>query len=307
MRCRDYGHESPMSLRLLNRTKEHGRRQAPRFGWVCALLPVLLMASCAPASAGSPSRATAGTKTWSVSRNGSVLQIAYGSGVDFPQYAALHLSSSYFRMVYSTTSGWGTSVILLPALWSKASCPTDSGYCQGAPVTASWRTSGTNLVLSIHGTIATLKVAVTVTLTPPANSALVAHVSTTVTGTVKLDNRPGEAFKPVMLSSMHDSSTLWDSRAAFIGTQVYRFPSSGWIIHPPVTTRDFGLQGGTSSFKKNAPTVEVILSQSRAVTGWLKAINPPDTSKDNVGFWCATNKVLSSWSFSVTAEPGDRL
>ncbi len=244
-------------------------------------------------------------RTWSVSRNGSVLQIGYGSGADFPQYAALHLRSSYFRMVYSTASGWGTSVILLPALWSKASCPTD--YCQGAPVTASWRRSGADLVLSIHGMIATLKVAATVTLTPPANSTLVAQVSTKVTGTVKLDNRPGEAFKPVMLSSMHDSSTLWDSRAAFIRTRVYRFPSRGWIIQPPVPTRDFGLQGGTSSFKKNAPTVEVILNQGRPVTGWLTAMNPPNTSNDNVGFWCAANKVLPSWSFSVTAEAGSRL
>jgi len=234
-----------------------------------------------------------------------VLQIGYGSGVSFPQYAALHLNSGYFRMVYSTASGWGTSVILLPALWSKASCPADSGYCQGAPVTASWRRSGSSLVLSMHGKIATLKVAATITLTPPANRTLIAHVSTKVTGTVKLDNRPGEAFKPVMLSSMHDSSTMWDSRAAFIGTRVYRFPSSGWIIHPPVTTRDFGLQGGTSSFKKNTPTIEVVLSRGRPVTGWLQKTS--NHKNDNVGFWCAANKVLSSWSFSVTAEPGARL
>src|SRR5207248_669558 len=145
---------------------------------------------------------------------GSHLQIGYGSGSNFPQYADLDLNSSYFRMIYSTTAGWGTSVILLPALWSKASCPTD--YCQGAPVTASWQIPGADLVLSIHGTIATLKVAVTVTLKPPTNSTLVAQVSTKVTGTVTLDsNHPWEAFKPVMLSSMHDSSTVWDSRDAF--------------------------------------------------------------------------------------------
>jgi len=270
---------------------------------VYALLLVAVVASCAPAHAASPVRASAGTKTWSVSRDGSVLQIGYGSGVDFPQYAALHLRSSFFRMVYSRAAGWGTSVILLPALWSKASCPTD--YCQGAPVTASWRRSGSSLVLSMHGKIATLKVAATITLTPPANRTLIAHVSTKVTGTIKLDKRPGEAFKPVMLSSMHDSSTMWDSRAAFIGTRVYRFPSSGWIIHPPVTTRDFGLQGGTSSFKKNTPTIEVVLSGGRPVTGWLQKTS--NHKNDNVGFWCAANKVLSSWSFSVTAEPGARL
>jgi len=269
---------------------------------VCALLPLVMVTSGARADAASPSRASAGAKTWSVSRNGSILQIGYGSGVNFPQYAALDLSSGYFRMVYSTASDWGTSVLLLPALWSKASCPKD--YCQGAPVTASWRRSGADLLLSIHGTIATLKVAATVTLTPPANRTLVAHVSTKVTGTVKLDNRPGEAFKPVMLASMHDSSTRWDSRAAFIGTRVYRLPSSGWIIHHPVATRDFGLRGGTSSLK-NAPTIEVILKQRRPVTGWLQKTSNPN--HDNVGFWCAANKVLASWSFSVTAEPGDRL
>ena len=78
-------------------------------------------------------------KTWSVTRNVPVLQIGYGSGVSFPQYAVLDLNSGYFRMIYSTTAGWGTSVILLPALWSRTSCPTD--YCQGAPVTATWQTS----------------------------------------------------------------------------------------------------------------------------------------------------------------------
>lgn len=226
----------------------HGRRRAARFGWACALLTV---ASCAPVSADSPSRASAGAKSWSVSRNGSVLEIGYGSGVSFPQYGALHLDSGYLRMVDSTTSGWGTSVILLPALWSKASCPTD--YCQGAPVKASWRRLGADLVLSVHGTIATLTVAVKVTLTPPAKGVFVAHVSANVTGTVKLDHRPGEAFKPVMLSSMHDSPTLWDSRDVFIGTRVHRFPAGGWIFHPPLATRDFGLQGGRAASRGTLP------------------------------------------------------
>ena len=164
----------------------------------------------------------------------------------------------------------------------------------------------TRSIDTIHGTIATLKVAVTLTLTPPANSTLVAQVSTKLTGTVTLDpGHPWEAFKPVMLSSMHDSSTVWDSPDAFTGTSVYQFPPGGWIIQPPVTTEDFGLQGGTSSWKTNAPTIEVALNQSRLVTGWLTAdTNPND---DNVGFWCATSKVLASWSFTVTAERGSNL
>jgi hypothetical protein len=270
-----------------------------------ALLPLLILVACSTSltSTNAASSKNSTSNTWSVSQNGNILQIGYGSGTNFPQYAALDLSSSYFRMVYSTTSQWGTSIVLLPALWSKGSCPTD--YCQGAPITATWQTVGSNLTLSIQGTIATLKVASTVTLTPPANNVLVAQVSTTVTGNVKLDNRPGEAFKLVMLSSMHISLTQWDTQAAFIGTQTYNFPSSGWIIQPPIVTRDFGLQGGTSTWKTNAPTVEIMLSQGRQVTGWVTQSTDPNS--DNVGFWCATNKVLPSWSFSVTAEAGQNL
>ena len=233
-----------------------------------------------------------------------MLQIGYGRRASFPQYAALDLNSGYFRMINSTTAGWGTSVIVLPALWSKASCPAD--YCQGAPVTATWREPGASLVLSIRGVIATLKVAVAVTLTPPAGSALVARVSAQVTGTVRLDgNRPGEAFKPVMLSSMHDSGTVWDARDAFTGTRVHPFPPSGWITRPPVVTRDFGLQGGTSTWKANAPAIEVNLSQASSVTGWLtRETSPKD---DNVGFWAAAGTVLTSWSYTVTAEAGSQL
>jgi len=282
----------------------HRRVRAARLGCVLAVLALVLVTGGAAAGAVSPARGSAAARTWSVTRSGPVLRIGYGSGRSFPQYAALHLNSSYFRMIYSATAGWGTSVILLPALWSKTSCPTD--YCQGAPVTAAWRKSGARLVLSIRGLIATLKVAVTVTLTPPANSALAAQVSVKVAGTVRLDgNRPREAFKPVMLSSMHDSSAVWDSRDAFTGTRVYPFPSNGWIIQPPAVTRDFGLQGGTSTWKRNAPTIEVILSQGRPVTGWLARMT--NHNNDNVGLWDAAGKVLTSWSYTVTAEPGSQL
>jgi hypothetical protein len=284
----------------------HRQVRAPRLGWVLtvAVLALVLVTGGATAGAASPARGSAAARTWSVTRNGRVLDIGYGSGRSFPQYAALDLNSSYFRMIYSTTAGWGTSVILLPALWSKASCPTD--YCEGAPVTATWRKSGARLVLSVRGVIATLKVAVTVTITPPADGALVAQVSVKVTGKVRLDgNRPREAFKPVMLSSMHDSSALWDARDAFTGTRVYPFPSDGWIIQPPAATRDFGLQGGTSTWKRNAPTIEVILSQGRPVTGWLTPMTDP--KNDNVGLWAAAGKVLTSWSYTVTAEAGSKL
>jgi hypothetical protein len=109
-----------------------------------------------------------------------------------------------------------------------------------------------------------------------------------------------------MLASMHDSSTTWDSQTAFTGIRVRGYPPSGWIINSPFpASRDFGLQGGTSSYKKNAPTIEVILNKSQAITGWLTA--DANTNDDNVGFWCAAGTVLKSWSYSLIAESGNHL
>src|SRR5437899_1682882 len=90
------------------------------------LLLLIMMAGSftSSASANTASSGNTSTKTWSVSQNGNDLQIAYGSGTTFYQYGSLDLGSSYFRLVYSSTSNWGTSLILLPAFWSQSSCPS---------------------------------------------------------------------------------------------------------------------------------------------------------------------------------------
>jgi hypothetical protein len=269
------------------------------------LLLIIALAGCSAATVtATDSASAAGTGSngsiWSVTQNGNILQIAYGSGNYFPQYGALDLTSSYLRLVYGPSSGWGTSIILLPSFWSQSSCQPDP--CQGAPVTATQQIKGVNLVLTITGTIGGLHVTSIVTLSPPTTNSITANVKTTTTGQVKLDHRPGEAFKPVMLSSMHDSSTQWDTQQAYAGSQTFSIPASGWIVHPPVNALNFGLVGGTSSWKTNAPTIAIVLNQSRQVTGWVTQDSNPND--DNVGYWCATNKVLSSWSFNATAEPG---
>lgn len=147
-------------------------------------------------------------QTWQVRQRGTVLEVFYGSGSSFPQYAVLHLDSGYFRMVHLPYWGWSTSVILMPAFWSQGR------YYQGAPVTATWRADGKDLLLFVSGNIGGLQVSLEVRLSPPAGYGLTARVRTTsVTGNVALDNRPGEAFKTVMLSSMRVSSTQWDARA----------------------------------------------------------------------------------------------
>ncbi|MGC8782931.1 MAG: hypothetical protein ACP5RN_00885 [Armatimonadota bacterium] len=239
---------------------------------------------------------SASAQTWLVRQRGTVLEIAYGSDSHFPQYAALHLDSGYFRTVYSPQSGWGTSVILMPAFWS------GGRYYQGAPVTTSWRTEGSDLLLLISGTIASLRVSLEVRLSPPVQNGFIARVRTlSVTGNITLDNRPGEAFKPVMLSSMHVSATQWDTRAAYIEGRIYNLPSSGWVIYPAKSASRFGLIGGTSSWKTNAPTMEVVLRQPKPlqVTGWVTySTNPND---DNVGFWAASSQVLRQWQYTLRA------
>lgn len=272
------------------------------------LLALVILASCSAPSASvkAASGGNTSAKRWNVSQNSNILQIGYGSGTSFPQYGALDLDSSYFRLVYNTSSGWGTSLILFPVFWSKKSCPPP-GLCQSAKVTATWQVTKSDLVLSLAGTIGNLKVSSTVDLAPPANNAIIAHITTNVRGQVQLDNRPGEAFKPVMLSSMHISATQWDSQAAFIGNQTYSLPQKGWVLQSPILTKDFGLKGGTSAWKTNAPTIEVTLKQTMQINGWVTESNDPNA--DNIGFWAATtnNKMLSSWSYDMIAEAGQNL
>ena len=226
-----------------------------------------------------------------------VLEIGYGSGTDCPQIAALHLSSGYLRLTDGTGGPFGTSIVLMPSFWSGGQ------YYQGAPVTYTAQVldpdvDNPDLVLSITGNIAGLNVASKLQLSPPLSGSLVGHVTTTVNGNVALDNRPGEAFKPVMLSSMHISPTQWDSWAAYTD-RTSSLPADAWIIQPPAIVQGFGLQGGSSNWKDNAPTVLVALDQPLQVTGWVtKSTDPND---DNVALWAASDQVLHAWSYWIAA------
>lgn len=230
-------------------------------------------------------------QSWSWQQRGNILEIGYGG----PQYAALHLNDSYFRMNYGPQSSWGTSVILMPSFWSGGI------YYQGAPVEYNTRVDGSDLLLTLTGTIRTLQVNIQVRLFPPGSNELRAQVSANLTGSVALDNRPGEAFKPVMLSSMRISSQLWDTQLAYVDCRSYAIPPSGWVIHPPTTGKMFGLLGGTSAWKPNAPTMEVTFPQAMTVTGWVTSSSNPND--DNVGFWAATSVVMNSWSYTLRCAP----
>lgn len=228
--------------------------------------------------------------------NNSLMEIGYGTAGNQPQYAALDLSSCYLRMVFGLSSGWGTSIITMPSYWSGGI------YHQGYPVLESHQIVGANLVLTLRGTSSSLSIFETITFQPPGGNELRATVQASVTGSVQLDNRAGEAFKPVMLSSMHDSGTSWDASAPFYDTTVRTFPGGGWIIapNPPVTATQFGLLGGTSQWKTNAPTVTIALSDAMQIAGWLNTDNNPND--DNVGFWAASSNVVPTWTYEIIAD-----
>lgn len=249
----------------------------------------LLLAGC-----GGQGGAIGTSNSWAVDTSNSVWTISFGSGNSLPQYGALDTTSGYLRLVPTAQSNWGTSVVIFPAFWS------GGVYYQGTTISASHSLSGNNLVIDFTGTLDGLTVVGKLTIFPP-NQQINARVDIlSAVGNVVLDNRPGEAFKLVMLSSMHVSDTQWDSQAAYVGGQSYPFPASGWIIDPPGSGMVFGLTGGTSSWKTNAPTMEITFPATQTITGWVTSSSNPND--DNVGFWSASNTVVPNYSYNIAAR-----
>ena len=220
--------------------------------------------------------------------------ISYGAASHYPQVAVLHRRDSYFRLTAGLGGGWGTSVILLPVVW------TTAGLQQGAPVRATWATAAGTLRLQVRGTIAGLRVQLSLTLHPPTASQLVVDVAATATGTLPLAPRPDEAFKLVTLSSMRCNDEQWDCQAAVIDTLTVALPAAGAIVRPARRSRGFGLRGGSSSWKRTAPSIEIALSQRRPVTGWVSPSDDPND--DNVALWAAAASVLSGWHYTIRAR-----
>lgn len=268
-----------------------------RHSWLLALAML-------PALAALPARTAGAASPWAVARVGAEIRVGYADGAGYPQVAALHTDSSYLRLVPGPAAGWATSVVLLPSFWSQSSCPP-GGLCQGGPVTASWSSAGDDLVLALEGTIGGLGVRETVRLTPPhLGRRIRAVVSAETSGTVDLDARPGERFKPLMLSSMRIDAQRWDAQAAGAGCAPLALPASGWVADPPLVAERLWLVGGSSDWKRNAPSVVVTLDRPLAVTGWVTPSTDPND--DNVGLWAAADAVLPAWSYTLDAMlPGD--
>jgi hypothetical protein len=227
---------------------------------------------------------------WNAMRQGTEVVVTY----DNRQYAAFHTESGYFRLVSDAASGWGTSVLVMPSYWSR------NYLYQGAFTNTSWFISGANMVLRYSGNVGVLGASGHIVIHPPTGTSVTADVSVQVTGSVALDSRPGEAFKPVFLSSMNVAPNQWDSRTAWNGKTTQDIPVEGLIFGPNTFSNRITLDGGSNSWKVNAPTIDIRFDQVLSSMGWVtRSTNPND---DNVGLWLGSDKVLPYYSFKIVSR-----
>lgn len=240
---------------------------------------------------------------WGLAERDGVLELSFGSGGSFPQYAALHLDCGYLRLVSGPGSAWGTSVVVVPTVWERGA----PGPLQGAPITIrSAEEEGGRLTLSFVARVAALEVSGQLCFLPPVRGAASVLASVAVDGDLALETRrPWDMFKPVMLSSMHVADDRWDASRAFAGGELLPIPRGGWIAEPPRQAREFGLVGGASRWQRErrdgpAPAVQVVLGRAMPVAGWVTPDDNPD--HDNVGLWPASSHVLGAWRYRVAAR-----
>jgi hypothetical protein len=236
-----------------------------------------------------------GSARWLVARNGDILQASYGKDTTYYQVLALH-GSAYLRLA-CPACGWGTSAVLSGGVWT-----ADGAYHQGAATTTTFgSTSDGDLVINFSGILADgLAYSGRVQVEPPTQDAVVATITVTWSGSVGLDRSRGwETFRPVILSSMKVSPVTYDASVALLGASIVPIPEAGWLVPSPVTTAAWGLKGGTSAWKANAPTLDVLTDRSLPVNLWVTAATDPNL--DNLGMFAGSPDLISSMSYTLRA------
>ncbi len=243
------------------------------------------------------------TGLWSIHqkpKHPTIVEIVYGDEKGKAQIAALHTKSSYFRMT-CVNGAWGTSVVLMPVVWLHRY----DGPMQGAAIRImSVENCDEALCIEFTGKIAGLAVVGGLRILPPSETGIQALVSISVSGDAILDDTHwDEAFKLVMLSSMHLSDDIFDTHHATLGSDTIGIPvPNSWIIHPARQASTFGLAGGTSTWQRGrtAPTVTIEFPNPVAIAGYV-AFPDHRANSDHVALWAATPSVVRDWSYRITA------
>jgi hypothetical protein len=235
-----------------------------------------------------------GSHPWSVSWRGHVLEAGFGHGSHFPQYVAFHADSGFLRLNGGPGSDWGTSIVVLPSFWE------NGRYHQGGPVSVASEVRQSSLILSFAGSLSGLRILGEVHLREPAVDCIACDVRVEVEGEVRLDRQRGEAFKPVFASSMHISDELWDVASIGIDSRRFAMPTGGWIVEPGVEGRRIVLHGGSSRWKRRAPSLEIEFDDCMDAAGWKTPSSDPD--HDNIGVWAAADRVLPGWHYVIRAR-----
>jgi len=232
--------------------------------------------------------------SWRFAREARIVEVGFGSGHHFPQYAAVHLDGGFLRLNSGPGSDWGSSVLLLPSFWEAGH------YHQGGLISVDCRASRSGLTLSYSGRVSALRAYGEVRLREPSAEGISAEVCARTDGHVRLDQRPGEAFKPVFVASMHIANAWWDVESVLVDARRFAIPESGWIVEPATWGHRILLNGGSSSWKRRAPSLEIALGRSMEIAGWKSP--SADPSDDNVGIWAATPEVMRVWHYEITVR-----
>lgn len=259
-----------------------------KMGGIAVAIVIVLLISC-----GQPPPPTS---LWSV-KDGAVIEIGYFINGRYPQIFALHKNDGAMRLTYLPDGSWGTSVYPL-GYWH-------DGYVKGITINKfDYHEQGSNLVLELTASTQDIDtINYIIVLYPPRDNSTRARVEMAVSNTIELDNRPiqGEAFQLAVLASMNIGNNLWDAKQAYAGVTVVDTPDSEFIFDNVIRTTEFGLIGGTSDWKENAPTIKIISDRDVYIQGWVTPSADPDD--DNIGMWGGLDEMVLSWSYEVESTP----
>lgn len=267
------------------------------------------------------------TTLWHVFVENNTLQVSHVNGSLLSTYATLDLNTSRLQLLYNPQGPFGTSVVLLPALWT-TSCQ-GGPYCETGPVTSyqvpqgQQDLSNPKLSIPITGTVAGLTVHIALTFSKNTNSSFSVTVDANIppgpnhvvlstqdsSGNTLVD----EAFKPVLLHSNFVSPKQGTAQRAVFGQQSEDLlqimnsqkPANRTLPMSVLTT--FSLVGGKSN-PLTYPTVKVTLNSLTArgndLTAQARVVAQvqPTTSAtaENVDMWVGIDGIVpDAWNYTV--------